>query len=162
MRFYTQSECEDWLRDRNRQKPETAPEMRVRRIRYPSEPYRFFSFSQWISRELTFRMPVLMWITEWGIWSSSENWHLYYKLRQGYGDFRLLHEAPGHLFLEHESEDLASLLQLSMLNGWGGYVLTQADYVNMFFSHDEYIDFFAKTYPLAEILNGFDVKETSS
>jgi hypothetical protein len=31
-----------------------------------------------------------------------------------------------------------------MLNGWGGYILTQADYVNTFFSHDEYIDFFAK------------------
>jgi hypothetical protein len=31
-----------------------------------------------------------------------------------------------------------------MLNGWGGYVLTQANYVNAFFSHDEYIDFFAK------------------
>ena len=30
-----------------------------------------------------------------------------------------------------------------MLNGWGGYVLTQANYVNAFFSHDEYIDFFA-------------------
>jgi hypothetical protein len=30
-----------------------------------------------------------------------------------------------------------------MLNGWGGYILTQADYVNAFFSHDEYIDFFA-------------------
>jgi hypothetical protein len=31
-----------------------------------------------------------------------------------------------------------------MLNGWGGYVLTQAGYVNAFFSLDEYIDFFAK------------------
>ena len=30
-----------------------------------------------------------------------------------------------------------------MLNGWGGYILTQANYVNAFFSHDEYIDFFA-------------------
>ena len=30
-----------------------------------------------------------------------------------------------------------------MLNGWGGYILPQADYVNAFFSHDEYIDFFA-------------------
>jgi hypothetical protein len=59
-------------------------------------------------------------------------------------DLQLLHEAPGHLFLEHESEDLASFLQIAMLNGWGGYILTQADYVNAFFSHDEYIDFFAK------------------
>ncbi len=32
-----------------------------------------------------------------------------------------------------------------MLNGWGGYSLTQADYVNAFFSHDEYIDFFANS-----------------
>jgi hypothetical protein len=31
-----------------------------------------------------------------------------------------------------------------MLNGWGGYVLTEANYVNAFFSHDEYIDFFVK------------------
>lgn len=57
---------------------------------------------------------------------------------------RLLHEAPGHFFLEHEAEDLASFLQIAMLNGWGGYILTQADYVNAFFSHDEYIDFFDK------------------
>lgn len=68
---------------------------------------------------------------------------MYYKLRQSYGDHRLLAEAPGHLFLEHEAEDLASFLQLAMLNGWGGYVLTQADYVNVFFSHDEYLEFFA-------------------
>ena len=83
------------------------------------------------------------WVTEWGIWGSSENWHLYYKLRQSYGDLRLLHEAPGHLFLGHEPEDLASFLQLAMLNGWGGYILTEADYVNAFFSHDEYIDFYS-------------------
>ncbi len=70
--------------------------------------------------------------------------HLYYKLRQTYNDQRLLHEAPGHLFLEHEPEDLASFLQVAMLNGWGGYVLTEADYVNARFSHDEYIDFSAE------------------
>jgi hypothetical protein len=68
---------------------------------------------------------------------------MYYKLRQSYGDHHLLEEAPGHLFLEHEAEDLASFLQLAILNGWGGYVLTQGDYVNVFFSHDEYLEFFA-------------------
>jgi hypothetical protein len=50
---------------------------------------------------------------------------------------------PAIFVLGHESEDLASFLQLAVFNGWGGYVLTQADYVNAFFSHDEYIDFFA-------------------
>jgi hypothetical protein len=37
-------------------------------------------------------------------------------------------------------------------HGWGGYVLTEANHLNAFFSHDEYIDFFAETSAnLAEI-----------
>jgi hypothetical protein len=89
-------------------------------------------------------MEVMLWITEWGIWPSSENLHLYYRLRQSYNDHRLLHEAPGHFFLQHEAEDLASFLQLAMLNGWGGYILAEAAYLNAFFSHDEYIDFYGR------------------
>jgi len=144
MRFYTTEECEEWLRERKRSKPDDAPESQVERADYPAKPNRIYHLAHWIATSLTYRMPTLLWIAEWGIWSSSENWHLYYKLRHSYGDMRLLHEAPGHLFLEHESEDLASFLQIAMLNGWGGYILTQADYVNAFFSHDEYIKFFAK------------------
>jgi hypothetical protein len=30
------------------------------------------------------------------------------------------------------------------LNGWDGLLLTEADYVNIIFSHDEYIQFLAK------------------
>ena len=144
MRFYTEDECKEWLSDRKRQKPDDIPDAHVETIDYPPEPYRIFYIAHWIATSLMYRRPALLWITEWGIWPSSENWHLYYKMRQTYGDSRLLHEAPGHLFLEHEAEDLASFLQIAMLNGWGGYVLTQADYVNLFFSHDEYIKFFAK------------------
>ncbi len=143
MRFYAEEECEEWLRARKRSKPKDIADAKVERVRYPKEPYRLYYLALWTANSLTHRQPALLWITEWGIWPSSENWHLYYELRQSYGDTRLLHEAPGHLFLGHESEDLASFLQISMLNGWGGYILTQADYVNAFFSHDEYIDFFA-------------------
>lgn len=145
MRFYTQQESEDWLRDRRRLKPDLTPDAHTERMGYPSEPHAVFGVAHWMATSLTFRMPTLLWITEWSIWPSSENLHLYYRLRHTYGDHRLLHEAPGHLFLEYESEDLATFLQVAMLNGWGGYVLTQAEYVNAFFSHDEYIDFFAET-----------------
>jgi hypothetical protein len=102
-----------------------------------------FYIAHWIATQLTFRMPTLLWVTEWGIWPSSENWHLYYRVRHSYSDHRLLYEAPGHLFLEYEAEDLASFLQLSMLNGWSGYILTHANYANVFFSHDEYLDFYS-------------------
>jgi hypothetical protein len=144
VRFYTKEECETWLSDRQRQTPDLTPGGHVERIPYPLEPYRVFFVAHYVASELTYRRPALLFITEWGIWGSSENWHLYYKLRQTYGDNRLLHDAPGHLFLEREVEDLASFVQLSMLNGWGGYVLTEANHVNLFFSHDEYIDFFAE------------------
>jgi len=139
LRFYTKEECETWLSDRQRRKPDLMSDVHVERIRYPPE-----HLAHWVASELTYRRPTLLFIIEWGVWPSSENWHLYYKMRQTYGDNRLLHDAPGHLFLEHEGEDLASFLQLSMLNGWGGYVLTEANYVNAFFSHDEYIEFFAE------------------
>ena len=144
LRFYSQQECEAWLSGREREKPDADPNVYTQRVDYPPEPHRVFFFAHWMATSLTYRRPALLWITEWGIWSSCENWHLYYKLRHTYGDHRLLHEAPGHLFLEHEAEDLGSFLQVAMLNGWGGYVLTEADYVNAFFSHDEYINFFAK------------------
>ncbi len=151
MRFYTEVQCSDWLREQKRVKPDQEAGLSVARIDYPPEPHKVFYVAHWIATSLTYRKPALLWITEWDIWPSSENWHLYYKLRTSYGDHHLLHEAPGHLFLEHEAEDLASFLQLAMLNGWGGYVLTQADYANAFFSHDEYIDFYAK--PESGLLN---------
>jgi hypothetical protein len=62
------------------------------------------------------------------------------------------------MFLEYEAEDLASFLQVAMLNGWDGYLLTQADYVNLFVSHDEYIDFYAAKSYLAEIREGLGVE----
>jgi hypothetical protein len=137
---------------RNRHFPNTLSET----LYYPPEPYRFRYLAHWVATSLTYRMPVLLWITEWGIWPSSENWHLYYKLRQAYGDYWLLQEAPGHLFLEHEAEDLASFLQVALLNGWGGYVLPQANYVNAFFSHDEYISFYAeRAENLAQVREAF-------
>jgi len=143
LRFYTADECEAWLDGRKRRKPDAVEGLLRHRLSYPREPYRINYITHWIATNLTYRMPALLWMTEWGIWPSSENWHLYYKLRQSYSDQRLLHEAPGHLCLEHETEDLASFLQVAMHNGWGGYVLTQADYANAFFSHDEFIDFFS-------------------
>jgi len=143
LHFYNKHECETWLFDRQRRRLDAVPGAHVERIDYPSGPYRIFHVARWIATSLTHQRPTLLWVTEWGIWPSSENWHLYYKLRQSYSDRRLLHEAPGHLFLEHEAEELASFLQVAMLNGWGGYVLTDLNYVNAFFSHDEYIDFFS-------------------
>jgi hypothetical protein len=54
------------------------PDVRVERIEYPPAPHQVFFFAHWVASELTYRKPALLFITEWGIWPSSENWHLYY------------------------------------------------------------------------------------
>jgi hypothetical protein len=162
MRYFTTGECETWLNGRQRQKPDVTPENQRLSLPYPKQVGRYRFLSRWIATSLTYQSDTLLWITQTGIWSSSENWHLYYKLRQNYGDQRLLDEAPGHLFLAHEAEDLASFLQLAMLNGWDGYVLTHMDYVNAFLSHDEYIDFYAQREDaLAEVREVWDPQKKS-
>jgi hypothetical protein len=45
----------------------------------------------------------LLWVTLSGVWGSSENLHLYYRVRESYGDRRQLAAAPGHLFAKHEA-----------------------------------------------------------
>jgi hypothetical protein len=141
MRCYTNSECESWLTERNRLKPNEAPGLVVHTESI--EDARAFPLAHQFAKHWTYESDVLLWITEWGIWPSSENWHLFYKLRQTHHETRLLHEAPGHLYLAFEMDELASMLQLAILNGWGGYLLTDSDYVSAFFSHDEYVNFYS-------------------
>jgi len=163
MHFFTQLECEAWIAGLGRQKPDLPAAGTRLRFEYPPEPHRIFNYAAWIAESLTYKQPALLWVTEWGIWPSSENWHLYSKLREVYGEKRLLHEAPGHYFLDYETADLASFIQVAMLNGWGGYVLMQADYVNVFFSHDEYVDLFAKhAENLPDVKTGLGVDGTRS
>ena len=104
LRFYTKEECDEWLKGRERVKPDTVEGLPSLRILYPSKSHRLYYFAYWMATELLYREPALLWITEWEIWGSCENWHLYYRLRQHYGDNRLLHEAPGHLFLGYEAK----------------------------------------------------------
>jgi hypothetical protein len=98
-------------------------------------------FCRYLEQSLEPRRACLMWVTDWGIWE--ENLHLYYRLRQSYGDHRLLHEAPGHYFLDYESADLRSFLEVAILCGWDVHLLPVMGYARAFVSHDEFIDFAA-------------------
>jgi hypothetical protein len=60
-------------------------------------------FSRCIEAALQPRQSCLVWVTDWGVFPSNENLHLFYRLRQTYGEARLLDEAPGHLCQNFES-----------------------------------------------------------
>ena len=79
----------------------------------------------------------LVWVTEYGIWPSSENRHLYYRLRSSYGDLRELRDAPGHYFHAYESPDLITLVDLMIQFGWGGHILASSS--SMYISHDGWV-----------------------
>ena len=81
----------------------------------------------------------LLWVTLWGVWPSGENLHLFYRLRESYGERRLLQDAPGHLFLKHETTDLVSFVQLALLSGWDFYLLPTPASAAVFVSHDGFI-----------------------
>ncbi len=145
MRFYTGQECRDWLEGRGRQQPGTTPGIHKEHVWYPQTPGRVLYFAHWVATELSaFRKETLLWIINPLILPSFSNWHLYYKLRSSYGEPRLWHEAPGHLFLDYETEDLATFLQITMLSQWDAYLLTADGDINAEFSHDEHVCFYAE------------------
>jgi hypothetical protein len=86
----------------------------------------------------------LLWVTLHGVWSSSENWHLFYRIRETYGERRLLHEAPGHLFLNYESADLATFIGLVIQFGWDAHVVPIPTYASVSMSHDEFMHLYPR------------------
>jgi len=155
MHFLTVVEAREWCRDRveltNAGVP-TRPSQEPRFARGPiSEEV---AFCRQVERALQPREACLLWVTDWGIWRSSENLHLYYQLRQSYGDRRQLADAPAHLFLDYEDADLVSFLQVGLLCGWDMHLLTAVGYARAFVSHDEYIEFTADN-ANASLIDGF-------
>jgi len=147
MRFLTPAETKDWceqseIRLGAKGTPERPSiEQHHVRLDIPQAFTRLTWFCQHLERSLQPRDTCLAWVTDWGVWGSSENLHLYYKLRQSYGDPRLLHEAPGHLFLRYEAADLVSFLQVGILCGWDIHLLPTVGYARAFVSHDEFVEF---------------------
>jgi len=136
MIFYTKDECDEWIAGRALQAYD--PALVGEYVDYPKDGYRYYNFAMALAGQMFIGDPVLLVLSECGIWSTNENLHMYYRLRQSYHDFRLISEAPGHLFLKHENAEFISFLQISMFNGWGGYIVTQAADFGVFFSHDDY------------------------
>ena len=86
----------------------------------------------------------LVWITEVGVWESSEDWPRFYAWRGAQAEKRSVEAAPGHLFRVGEAAELQELLTQVLENGWDATVLPASDGVvlnrRIVASHDEWID----------------------
>ena len=84
----------------------------------------------------------LVWITDWGVWASGEDWPEFYAWRGAHGERRSLDTAPGHRFDAEDVGLLVQLLELVMKNAWDADILCSqagsADRVRAKISHDEW------------------------
>ncbi|HJU68995.1 MAG TPA: hypothetical protein VJ650_12225 [Gemmatimonadaceae bacterium] len=143
MRFLTSAEAKAWCTDRVSLTDSGLPTRPSQGGPYARAPVSTATeFCRQLEQALQPREACLLWVTDWGVWSS-ENLHLYYRLRQSYGDVRLLHEAPAHLFLDYEAADLISFLQVGLLCGWDMHLVPAVGYARLFVSHDEFVEFVA-------------------
>jgi len=96
----------------------------------------------------------LVWVREWGVWPSGENWPQFYAWRGALEERRSLETAPGHRFDRGESTLLAELLTFVMENAWDADVLCSvhglADKVRGRISHDEWYELLGGPPELAE------------
>ncbi len=145
MRVFTPEESAKWseqlvARDARRQPTRDLGKPHRLKCEFPASFTKMLWFSRCIEAALQPRDSCLVWVTDWGIFPSGENLHLFYRFRQTYGDLRLLHEAPGHLCLNYESAEVVTLVHLGMLFGWDLHLIPTAGYARAFVSHDEWVE----------------------
>jgi hypothetical protein len=85
----------------------------------------------------------LIWILEWGVWSTEEYPEIWMQLRARHGDERLLYKAPGQLLSAAEGELARGLFRLAILFGWDALLIPDPPTVVAFVSHDECIDLYS-------------------
>lgn len=86
----------------------------------------------------------LVWVVEWGVWTSGEDWPRFYAWRGAVGERRSLEAAPGHLFRAGEASALEVLVTQILENGWDATLLPASEGAStdrrVVSSHDEWIE----------------------
>lgn len=92
---------------------------------FPAHTTSFFARAlyQWVV-ERAQNADVLVFVTEYGIWSSAQD-HLYAVLRRAHNDHEGVEETPGHLASASEAEDAKAVIFLALVAGWGFVIAAQ-------------------------------------
>jgi len=95
----------------------------------------------------------LLWINEYGIWPSCEDWGLFDGFRRSLGEDSALYERPGHVFSKEDIQSVGSLLAMVLNFFWGAVMVSTTKRTVIRISHDEFMDIFAKDEDVFSELN---------
>lgn len=128
-----------------------APGYEVRRLVFANSPgFTYFAKARDIVASLGYFDWCLLWVVRTETRPSMENLHIYYRLRQSYGDRSMVHERPGLLAQRAETADLMSFLHVGLMSGWEMYLVTSHDHGRVFVSAEGYFDLSTKIAPAGE------------
>jgi hypothetical protein len=85
----------------------------------------------------------LLWINEYGIWPSCEDWTLFEGFRKSLGEYSPLFEKPGHIFSKQDLSSVSSLLAMIFYFMWGAIIVSASKNIVVKISHDEMLDIFS-------------------
>jgi len=97
-----------------------------------------------IAYELEDKEEALLWIDEFFIWPSCEDWNLFDRFRQTLGEERKLYESPGHVFTKDDRDNVRSLLAMVLYFFCGAIVVFGEGKLLIRISHDEFVDIYSK------------------
>lgn len=151
MKALTSGECAAWCHQHSypvgnpdqsgRQAPELGESFKEFRLSYPQDSGQKTALARDVITKLGGGQ-LLIWVTTWGVWPSSEHMPLFSRLRQGLSENRPLIETPGHLFDSDETDDAVSVLTVALVFYWDCYVFGTACDIAFVSSHDEWTSVF--------------------
>lgn len=86
----------------------------------------------------------LLWIDEYLVWPSAENWPLFDGYRRSLGEGRPLWERQGHIFTPSDNDALFALLSMTLYFVMGAKLAPSSGELLIRISHDEYIDVYSR------------------
>jgi hypothetical protein len=148
MKIISQAECEEWLADNiakglSRRQVEAGYAHYVA-YKLPVNTGPKTSLAHALTHFVEIGQHGLFWITDWGIFPSTQNMALFDGYRKSLGEDRAIHAAPGHVFDEADSQQLECLFDLSLYFYWDVSVFDRTGTFLVKTSHDGYISFHAR------------------
>ena len=119
----------------------SIPKCPLRHEAFEDAPgYTYFAKARQIVAALGHFQWCLLWVSLTDVWPSNENLHLYYRVRESYGDRDQVEDRPALIAMQHEEVDLVTFVHLGMMFGWDMYLVTSHDYGRAFISHDGFFE----------------------
>lgn len=106
----------------------------------PADSGRKTALSRLFAHLLLRNPSACVYVSGWGVWSSSENLDLFYGYRRSFGESRTLMEAPVHLFEQTEADTFSSILSMAFYFVWDAWIFDTGGKSLVRISHDEWLE----------------------